>query len=171
MKIDEPLDLSRRLRPLLVRTYHMIRRRSPGWDVTAAQSSVLTTLLDRGPLRMGELAVMEGVRMPTATSVVARLVKLALVERTADPQDRRAVLVGLTAQGRAQIGELTDERNAHFAELLARLSDEEQRLLEAAVPAMAHLVALDMATLDTTAPDELPDPGLSTALEGANDHD
>src|SRR3954451_18123833 len=171
MMIDEPLDLSQRLRPLLVRTYHMIRRRSPGWDITAAQSSVLTTLLDRGPLRMGELAAMEGVRMPTATSVVARLVKLGLVERTADPQDRRAVLVGLTIQGRAQIGELTDERNARFAELLTGLSESERRLLEAAVPAMAHLVALDMAALDATAPDELPGPGLSAALEGANNHD
>jgi DNA-binding MarR family transcriptional regulator len=169
--MDKPVDLSQRLRPLLVRTYHMIRRRSPGWDLTAAQSSVLTTLLDRGPLRMGELAAMEGVRMPTATSVVARLVKLGLVERTADPQDRRAVLVGLTVQGRTQIGELTDERNARFAELLAGLSEAERRLLEAAVPAMAHLVALDMAAFDTAAPDELPGPGLSTALEGANNHD
>lgn len=167
MTIDEPLELSQRLRPLLVRTYHMIRRRSPGWDVTSAQSSVLTTLLDRGPLRMGELAAMEGVRMPTATSVVARLVKLGLVERTADPQDRRAVLVGLTAQGRAQIGELTGERNAHFAELLARLSGEERHLLEAAVPAMARLVSLDMEDLDVSAPD----PELTTALEGANNHD
>jgi DNA-binding MarR family transcriptional regulator len=97
---------------------------------------------------MGELAVIEGVRMPTATSVVARLVKLGLVERIADPQDRRAVLVGITARGSAQIGELVAERNARFAELLARLSGEERRLLRAAVPAMAHLVALDIAPED-----------------------
>ena len=148
MKSSESLDLSRQLRPLLTRVYQMVRRRSPGWDISAAQSSVLTTLMDRGPLRMGELAAIEGVRMPTATSVVARLVKLGLVERIADPQDRRAVLVGITARGSAQIGELVAERNTRFAELLDRLSDEERRLLRAAVPAMAHLVALDITPQD-----------------------
>jgi DNA-binding MarR family transcriptional regulator len=148
MSADGSVELSRQLRPLLTRVYQMVRRRSPGWDISAAQSSVLTTLLDRGPLRMGELAVIEGVRMPTATSVVTRLVKLGLVERIADPQDRRAVLVGITARGSAQIGELVAERNARFAELLARLSEEERRLLQAAVPAMAHLVALDIAPED-----------------------
>ncbi|MFD1214320.1 MarR family winged helix-turn-helix transcriptional regulator [Arthrobacter sp. GCM10027362] len=158
------MELSRQLRPLLTRVYQMVRRRSPGWDITAAQSSVLTTLLDRGPLRMGELASIEGVRMPTATSVVARLVKLGLVERTADPQDRRAVRVGITARGSAQIGELVAERNARFAELLAKLSDQERRLLEAAVPAMAHLVALDIAD-----PDDVPDPAF--ALEGNSNHE
>ncbi|GAA3674035.1 hypothetical protein GCM10023081_10480 [Arthrobacter ginkgonis] len=148
MSAHGSLELSRQLRPLLTRVYQMVRRRSPGWDISAAQSSVLTTLMDRGALRMGELAVIEGVRMPTATSVVARLVKLGLVERIADPQDRRAVLVGITARGSAQISELVAERNARFAELLARLSDEERRLLRAAVPAMAHLVALDIAPKD-----------------------
>jgi len=142
------LELSRQLRPLLTRVYQMVRRRSPGWDISAAQSSVLTTLMDRGPLRMGELAAIEGVQMPTATSVVARLVKLELVERIADPQDRRAVLVGITKRGSAQIGDLVAERNTRFAELLDRLSAEERRLLREAVPAMAHLVALDITPED-----------------------
>lgn len=162
MTTGEQLELSQQLRPLLVRAYQMVRRRSPGWDLSAAQSSVLTTLLDRGSLRMGELAAIEGVRMPTATSVVARLVKLGLVERSADPQDRRAVLVGLTTQGRAQIGQLVADRNAHFAELLAGLSAGERQLLQAAVPAMARLVALDRAGTDLEP---------SFALEGANTHE
>lgn len=166
MNTDGSMELSRQLRPLLTRVYQMVRRRSPGWDVTAAQSSVLTTLLDRGPLRMGELAAVEGVRMPTATSVVTRLVKLGLVERTADPQDRRAVQVGLTAQGRIQIDALSAERNANFAELLGRLSAEERGLLQAAMPAMAHLLSLDAAP-DLAAPDS----ELSTALEGASNHE
>jgi DNA-binding MarR family transcriptional regulator len=167
MNVEGSAELSRQLRPLLTRVYQMVRRRSPGWDVTAAQSSVLTTLLDRGPLRMGELAALEGVRMPTATSVVARLVKLGLVERTADPLDRRAVLVDITAQGREQIGELVAERNAHFAALLARLSAEERHLLQAAVPAMAHLVALDIAA----DPDQAPAANLAFAREGANNNE
>lgn len=140
------LQLSEELRPLLSRVYQMVRRRSPGWDISAAQSSVLTALLDRGPLRMGELASLEGVRMPTATSMVSRLEKLGLVRRVPDPQDRRAVQVDLTDGGRSQIAELVAERNGQFADLLAGLDEEDLRHLRDAVPAMARLLALDAAT-------------------------
>lgn len=142
---DEQLELSRQLRPLLTRIYQMVRRRSPGWDVTAAQSSVLTTLMDRGKLRMGELAALEGVKMPTATSVVAGLVRIGLVERQADPNDRRRVLVDLTSDGRSQIAALAAERDREFARLLADLGPEDRTLLAAAAPAMSRLLAVEAA--------------------------
>ncbi|MFT4471481.1 MarR family winged helix-turn-helix transcriptional regulator [Arthrobacter sulfonylureivorans] len=142
---DEQLELSRQLRPLLTRIYQMVRRRSPGWDVTAAQSSVLTTLMDKGKLRMGELAALEGVKMPTATSVVAGLVRIGLVERQADPNDRRRVLVDLTSDGRSQIAALAAERDREFARLLADLGPEDRTLLEAAAPAMSRLLAVEAA--------------------------
>jgi DNA-binding MarR family transcriptional regulator len=142
---DEQLELSRQLRPLLTRVYQMVRRRSPGWDVTAAQSSVLTTLMDKGKLRMGELAALEGVKMPTATSVVAGLVRIGLVERLADPNDRRRVLVDLTSDGRSQIAALAAERDREFARLLADLQPEDRNLLAAAAPAMSRLLAVEAA--------------------------
>ncbi|MEV7646202.1 MarR family transcriptional regulator [Arthrobacter sp. NPDC089319] len=141
----EQLELSRQLRPLLTRIYQMVRRRSPGWDVTAAQSSVLTTLMDKGKLRMGELAALEGVKMPTATSVVAGLVRIGLVERLADPNDRRRVLVDLTSDGRSQIAALAAERDQEFARLLADLRPEDRNLLAAAAPAMSRLLAVEAA--------------------------
>lgn len=146
MSTSEPLALSLQLRPLLPRLYHLVRRRSPGWDMTTAQSSVMTTLIDRGAMRMGTLAALEGVRLPTATSVVNGLIKLGLVERRADPDDRRAVVVDLTAVGRAQVRELVDERNQQFARLLTGLSDSDRKLLEAAVPAMSRLLDLQAET-------------------------
>lgn len=146
MSIDEPLDLSRQLRPLLPRLYHLIRRRSPGWDMTTAQSSAITTLTDKGAMRMSTLAQLEGVRLPTATSVVNGLIKLGLVERRADSQDRRAVVVDLTAQGRKQVRELVDDRDRHFAGLLSQLSEDDRRVLEAAVPAMSRLLELHIET-------------------------
>ncbi|GAB3259290.1 MarR family winged helix-turn-helix transcriptional regulator [Arthrobacter pigmenti] len=146
MSTSEPLDLSLQLRPLLPRLYHLVRRRSPGWDMTTAQSSVMTTLIDRGAMRMGTLAALEGVRLPTATSVVNGLIKLGLVERRADPDDRRAVVVDLTAVGRAQVRELVEERNQQFARLLTGLGESDRKLLEAAVPAMSRLLDLQAET-------------------------
>lgn len=126
---------------MLPRLYHLSRQRIPGWDLTTSQSSVMTTLVHRGPLRMGELAALEGVQLPSATSVVNGLVKLGLVERRADPSDRRAVVIDLTGKGRDQVGELIARRNHSFALLLERLPEADRRLLEAAAPAIARLLA------------------------------
>ena len=148
MSFDESLGLSRQLRPMLPRLYHLSRQRIPGWDLTTSQSSAMTTLVDRGPLRMGELAALEGVQLPSATSVINGLVKLGLVERRADPEDRRAVLIDLTDEGRRQVGELVTRRNNSFARLLEQLPAGDRRLLEAAVPAIERLLALGPATAD-----------------------
>ena len=142
MSFDESLQLSQELRPMLPRLYHLSRRRIPGWDLTASQSSVMSTLVDRGPLRMGELAALEGVQLPSATSVVNGLVKLGLVERRADPADRRAVVIDLTAKGRSQVDELVDRRNHSFALLLERLPEQDRRLLQDAIPAVVRLLSL-----------------------------
>ncbi|HEX7323367.1 MAG TPA: MarR family transcriptional regulator, partial [Mycobacterium sp.] len=44
-------------------------------ELTMAQLSILITLLDRGPIRMTELAARERVRTPTTTVAIRRLEK------------------------------------------------------------------------------------------------
>src|ERR1700751_4457158 len=61
-------------------------------DLTLAQLSILVTLIDRGPIRMTELAAHERVRTPTTTVAIRRLEKLGLVKRSKDQSDLRAVL-------------------------------------------------------------------------------
>lgn len=156
MSFDESLQLSRELRPMLPRLYHLSRRRIPGWDLTTSQSSAMSTLVDRGPLRMSELAALEGVQLPSATSVVNGLVKLGLVERRADPADRRAVVIDLTPKGRRQVDELVDRRNHSFALLLDRLDEHDRRLLEDAVPAVARLLSLGPDTPEADQPGNRP---------------
>ncbi|MFJ2507283.1 MarR family winged helix-turn-helix transcriptional regulator [Arthrobacter citreus] len=156
MSFDESLQLSQELRPMLPRLYHLSRRRIPGWDLTASQSSVMSTLVDRGPLRMGELAALEGVQLPSATSVVNGLVKLGLVERRADPADRRAVVIDLTAKGRSQVDELVGRRNHSFALLLERLPEQDRRLLQDAIPAVVRLLSLGPDTPEADQPGNRP---------------
>lgn len=148
MSFEESLQLSQQLRPMLPRLYHLSRRRIPGWDLTASQSSVMSTLVDRGPLRMGELAALEGVQLPSATSVVNGLVKLDLVERRADPADRRAVVIDLTRKGRVQVDQLVERRNQSFALLLERLPEQDRKLLRDALPAVVRLLSLGPDTED-----------------------
>src|ERR1700736_4404241 len=68
-------------------------------ELTLAQLSILVTLLDRGPIRMTDLAAHERVRTPTTTVAIRRLEKVGLVKRSRDPSDLRAVLVDITPRG------------------------------------------------------------------------
>lgn len=76
-----------------------INQGTPTGELTLAQLSILITLLDRGPIRMTELAAHERVRTPTTTVAIRRLEKIGLVKRSRDPSDLRAVLVDITPRG------------------------------------------------------------------------
>lgn len=93
------------------------------------QRLALAVVVDEGPLRLGELADRMGTSDPTATRTVDALESIGLVERTPDPDDRRAVLVAATARGR----KLLERRRRRIVKLLreplAGLSKHEQREL------------------------------------------
>jgi DNA-binding MarR family transcriptional regulator len=67
----------------------------------------------------------------TMTNRVDRLVARQLVTRRADPDDRRAVLVGLTAVGRETVDAALDALLASERDLLAGLDGRDQQRLAA----------------------------------------
>jgi DNA-binding MarR family transcriptional regulator len=104
-------------------------------DLSRAQLSILFALLDRGPLRMNELAAHEHVRNPTTTVAIRRLEDLGLVKRCGDPSDLRAVLVDITPRGAAVQRESLANKRAVLASMLKRLNENEvNTLIEALVP-------------------------------------
>lgn len=139
MPAIDPVQLASALRPTITRLYITLRRHAPVVELTAAQTSAINTLADHGPMRMGELAEREAIRMPTATSVIDGLTKHDLVERRPDPADRRAVLVGLTEHGRDVVERIRLSRDVALTDALADLSPEHLEALEAAAPALAAL--------------------------------
>jgi DNA-binding MarR family transcriptional regulator len=108
-------------------------------DLTLAQLSILLTLLDKGPIRMTELAAHERVRTPTTTVAIRRLEKLGLVKRSRDPSDLRAVLVDVTPRGLVQHREAIATRRAKLAGMLSKLSDDERTALANALVPLARL--------------------------------
>ena len=99
--VPELTELAEGLHRTLSKLFSILRRgdRSAGAatasELTLAQLSILVTLLDRGPIRMTDLAAHERVRTPTTTVAIRRLEKLGLVKRSRDPSDLRAVLVDI----------------------------------------------------------------------------
>ncbi|SEB17537.1 MULTISPECIES: MarR family transcriptional regulator [unclassified Mycobacterium] len=134
MSSTEPqvADLAGDLQQVLSKLFNVMRRRveipkdaEAGADLTLAQLSILLTLLDRGPIRMTELAAHERVRTPTTTVAIRRLEKLGLVKRSRDPSDLRAVLVNVTPRGLVQHREALEARRKVLIAMMANLTPED----------------------------------------------
>jgi DNA-binding MarR family transcriptional regulator len=122
----------------ILRRGDLSRGTTPG-ELTLAQLSILITLLDRGPIRMTELAAHERVRTPTTTVAIRRLEKIGLVKRSRDPSDLRAVLVEITPEGLAVHRESLANRRAALAAMLSRLTADELDTLTKALAPLERL--------------------------------
>jgi DNA-binding MarR family transcriptional regulator len=136
-------DLAGDLQRVLSKLFTVLRRGDPNRgsrpDLTLAQLSILLTLLDRGPIRMTELAARERVRTPTTTVAIQRLEKLGLVKRSRDSTDLRAVLVEVTPEGLVQHDEALETRRQHLAAILSKLNDDERENLTRALRPLERL--------------------------------
>src|SRR4051812_43909595 len=139
-------ELAGELQQVLSKLFSVLRRADTnrntpegGADLTLAQLSILLTLLDKGPIRMTDLAAHERVRTPTTTVAIRRLEKLGLVKRSKDQTDLRAVLVDITEKGLAVHRESLANRRAALAAMLRALSDEDRATLAKALEPLERL--------------------------------
>jgi DNA-binding MarR family transcriptional regulator len=123
----------------LVRFY---RRLSPATGLSATAAATLFSLDRRGPARLTELAVQEGVSQPAMTQLITRLQDAGLAERAPDPGDGRVVRVHITDAGRAKLRHRRAVRTTKLASLLDRLTVAEREALTAALPALTALTRL-----------------------------
>lgn len=100
-----------------------LRRRLRDRFATTLARFDLMAQLDRSSdgMRMGELSEKLMVTGGNVTGLVSQLVNEGKVERTAEPDDRRAYVVRLTAGGRKQFREMAVEHAHWVAELLAAM--------------------------------------------------
>lgn len=98
--------------------------------LTPAAARALRTLGHaHGPMRMVDLAERMHVVPRTVTTLVDALEADELIERRADPHDRRSTQVHLTERGAERLGQMRSARRAAAGELLSALSDDEQEQL------------------------------------------
>jgi DNA-binding MarR family transcriptional regulator len=123
----------------LERLIGLFRSLSPPNGLSLTAAATLATLERSGPSRLTALAVREGVTQPAMTQLIGRLQESGLVSRDTDPADGRVVQVRLTDEGRTMLARRRAVRAERLAEILARLSPEEQTAIGAALPAMDAL--------------------------------
>jgi len=107
--------------------------------LSPSQVSALASVDEYGPLRISALAALESVGAPVATRIVASLEELDLLERTDDPDDKRASLVELSEHGRTVLAALWSERTIGLISRMEGLSSVERNRLELALPALEKL--------------------------------
>ncbi len=91
-------------------------------DMSTPQFKALLLISEEEGIRMRELARRLGGSFSNATVLVDRLVDKGFVERLAEPQDRRVVLVRTTEEGRQLIEQLITSWRTLSASLLETLS-------------------------------------------------
>jgi len=116
--------LADELRPRLMRIVVALRREMRSADVPPAQSAVLSALLIRGPMRVSDLARNEGVRLPTMTQIIGRMVDARLVARTA-PMGSYNNMIQITEEGRSVAANLAAQRTAALGKRMERLTQQE----------------------------------------------
>lgn len=129
-------QINRGLRDLVL----MLRRVSLGQSITTQQMAVMGSL-EAGPRRMSDLAAEHGVRLPTMTRQIGRLLRDGLVVRGRNADDARVVTVELTPAGTERLLRARERRIDHLTERLMALSEDERETIAAALPALAKLFA------------------------------
>jgi len=119
----------------IAETGHALRkafdRRAVGMGVTRAQWKVLFRLERQPALRQIELADMLDIEPITLSRIVDRLEEAGLVERKADPADRRAWRLHVTAKAQPLIAKLRAVADEMIAEAFAGIDPKEIEITRA----------------------------------------
>jgi DNA-binding MarR family transcriptional regulator len=108
--------------------------------IPPAQARLLSQIDTLGAARVGDLARADHCSQPTMTTQLQRLEEHRWVKRDVDPADGRAVLISLTAPGRAVLQDVRRARAAALAPVLSRMSDVERSRLRGASLTLAALM-------------------------------
>lgn len=92
-------------------------------SLTLAQMRALYLVAAQGPMRMSEIAERLGTAASTTTGVVDGLVRLELLTRREDPNDRRQVVVRTTEAGRERLEDFHELGRGRLRDLLERIED------------------------------------------------
>jgi DNA-binding MarR family transcriptional regulator len=108
---------------------HLSRETLAPWDITPSHSRALGVLMRHGVMRLSELSDHLHIAARSTTEVVDGLEERGLVERRADPHDRRATLVAPTEDG-IRVGKaIRSARDAEAEGFFAGLSETDRTQL------------------------------------------
>lgn len=112
-------------------------------DLTTRDIRALTAIGESEPVSTGAVSMSVGIPSSSATRLFDRLVARDLIERLADPSDRRGVLLRLLPQGRELVTRLQAQQREAISSYLATFPDAGRERIAAAFTTFAHAAEVD----------------------------
>lgn len=131
-------DVITRLRRVLRSS---VRSDYPWESLPMAQVEILQRLTDEPGIRISEVARRHRLATNTVSTLVQQMTSAGLVERGADAQDRRAVVLTITDAGRSSLAGWRQANETRLEAALAVLTAPDQASIQRALPALGRLVA------------------------------
>src|SRR5579872_3390690 len=108
--------------------------------LTGPQMLCLRQIAEHGALTTGALARGMALSPATLTGILDRLEIRGLIGRERRPEDKRRVLVSLTAMGREMAGELPSPLQARFGAKLEALNAQERSAIRSALRSLVQMM-------------------------------
>lgn len=137
--VNDPVAISNRLRPILLRLARELRREIHSLGVTGGQVSLLAQVKHNPGITASELAERERVSAPGMSGHLVRLEAANLIERRR-ATDRRRIGLFLTSEGAKVLRSVRSKRTAWLSARLDRLEPEERERIEDALDALEKLI-------------------------------
>jgi DNA-binding MarR family transcriptional regulator len=141
--VADPVSVANRLRPVLLQLARELRREVHPLGVTGGQVALLATIKQNPGIGVRDLAALERISAAGMSGHVARLERARLVERAADPRDRRRAGLNVTDEGLRVLRLVRSRRTAWLAERLKGLPPAELSAIDAALEPLAALLEVD----------------------------
>lgn len=123
------VEVADRLHSAAIHLLRRLRSEDRATGLTGPRLSALSVIVFGGPLPLGDLARAEQVKPPTISRLVRELEAEGLVERIADPEDRRVQRIKATGKGKRLLEKGRGRRVERLAEELSGLDSEERKVL------------------------------------------
>jgi DNA-binding MarR family transcriptional regulator len=134
--------------------------------LSMAQLNILYTLTRCGEMPMSRLAEMLNVSLSSATGLIDRIEERGLIERTRVPEDRRIVVIRVTAAGERLLGELDLLSDELLRSVLGRLTRAERTAVGSAFASIREALSDAAGRLPDRHSSSIPSPRSSSTLRG-----
>ncbi len=128
-KIDLALNTWMKLARAFSTFNRMTTENIKNYGLTQPQFAVIEILGHLGPLRVGEICKKMLVTGGNMTLVLDNVEKMGLIERIHSKEDRRAIVVQLTKEGKDLFDKIFYSHAEYVTQLMSVLTQEEQKTL------------------------------------------
>jgi DNA-binding MarR family transcriptional regulator len=109
-------------------------------DLKQSQVKAIYAFRDQDSFSMKELADRAGVKLPNMTMMVDEMERSGMIMRVRDKDDRRKVMVGLTAKGRKVRNGFLEKRQTFAKEMFVKLQKEDKEELLSSLASVCRIL-------------------------------